>query len=310
MQAITQTMDFVLGLEEDSKKDYLQLVAELAKAYSLCSTTDAAKEVNVEVGFHKAVKASIVKLIAVDGRKKTTAQLDQELNQLISRSISSDEVIDILGAVGLNKPNIAILSDEFLEEVRGMKQKNLAVELLNRLLQGDIKGFRRHNLVQSKKFSEMLEASIHKYQNRAIETTQVIMELIELAKNVRDAENRGEKTGLSDDELAFYDALADNESAKEVMGDEILKQIARDLTESIRKNISVDWSIRKSVQAKMKMIIKRLLKKYGYPPDRTAAAVETVMEQTQLMCVSESGKYSYKEHTDEMMVAAEKGELQ
>ncbi|MCH3959811.1 MAG: type I restriction endonuclease subunit R [Selenomonas sp.] len=310
MQAITQTMDFVLGLEEDSKKDYLQLVAELAKAYSLCSTTDAAKEVNVEVGFHKAVKASIVKLIAVDGRKKTTAQLDQELNQLISRSISSNEVVDILGAVGLNKPNIAILSDEFLEEVRGMKQKNLAVELLKRLLQGDIKGFRRHNLVQSKKFSEMLEASIHKYQNRAIETTQVIMELIELAKNVRAAENRGEKTGLSDDELAFYDALADNESAKEVMGDEILKQIARDLTESIRKNISVDWSIRKSVQAKMKMIIKRLLKKYGYPPDQTAAAVETVMEQTKLMCVSESGKYSYEEYGGEMLVAAEKGELQ
>jgi type I restriction enzyme R subunit len=288
MQAIVETMDYIIGLREDRKNDYIKLVTEMARAYSLCATTDIAESLNLDVGFHKAVKASLVKMISDDGKKKTTSQLDSELNQLLSKAISSNEVVDILGSVGLSKPNIAILSDEFLEEVKGMKQKNLAVELLNRLLKGNIKTFSRRNLVQSKKFSELLEASIRKYQNRAIETTQVIMELIELAKQISEAEKRGESTGLTPDELAFYDALAENESAREVMGDEILVQIAKDLTASIKNNISVDWAIRESVQAKMKMTIKRLLKKYGYPPDKTAKAVDIVMEQTKLMCQNES----------------------
>ncbi len=288
MQAIVETMDYIIGLREDRKNDYIKLVTEMARVYSLCATTDVAESLNVEVGFHKAVKASLVKMISEDNRKKTTSQLDSELNQLISKSISSNEVVDILGSVGLSKPNIAILSEEFLEEVKGMKQKNLAIELLNRLLKGSIKTFSRRNLVQSKKFSELLEAAIRKYQNRAIETTQVIIELIELAKQISEAEKRGENTGLTPDELAFYDALADNESAKEIMGEDILKQIARDLTQSIKNNISVDWAIRESVQAKMKMTIKRLLKKYGYPPDKTAKAVDIVMEQTKLMCQNES----------------------
>ncbi|SDH42616.1 type I restriction endonuclease subunit R [Desulfosporosinus hippei] len=288
MQAIVGTMDFIIELREDRKNDYINLVTELARAYSLCATTDIAERLNMEVGFHKAVKASIVKIIADDDKKKTTSQLDSELNQLISKSISSNEVVDILASVGLNKPNIAILSDEFLEEIKGMKQRNLAVELLNKLLKGNIRSFSKRNLIQSKKFSELLEASIRKYQNRTIETTQVIMELIELAKEITEAEKRGESTGLTSDELAFYDALADNESACEIMGDEVLKQIARDLTQAIKKNISVDWSIRESVQAKMKMIIKRLLKKYGYPPDKTPRAVEIIMEQTKLMCQNES----------------------
>lgn len=287
MQAITGTMDYIIGLREDRKNDYMKLVTELSRAYSLCATTDTAERLNVEVGFHKAVKASLIKIMADGSKKKTTKQLDEELNQLISKSISSDEVVDILTSVGLNKPNIAILSEEFLEEVKGMKHKNLAVELLNRLLKGGIKSLSRHNLVKSKKFSELLEASIKKYQNRTIETTKVIMELIELAKQISEAEKRGISTGLTEDELAFYDALAENESAREVMGDDILKQIAIDLTKSIKNNISVDWSIRESVQAKMRMIIKRLLKKYGYPPDKTPKAVEIVMEQTKLMCQSE-----------------------
>lgn len=288
MQAIVETMDFIIGLREDRKKDYIQLVTEMAKAYSLCATTDTAEKLNVEVSFHKAVKAALVKIMNGEGKPKTPSQLDSELNQLISKSISSNEVVDILGSVGLSKPNIAILSEEFLEEIKGTQQKNLAVELLNRLLKGNIKTFSRRNLVQSKKFSELLDASIRKYQNRLIHTTQVIEELIELAKKISEASKRGESTGLSADELAFYDALAENESAREVMGDEILMQIARELTESIRKNISVDWAIRESVQAKMKMTIKRLLKKYGYPPDKTPKAVEVVMEQTKLMCEHES----------------------
>lgn len=288
MQAIVETMDFIIEFRDERKNDYIRLATELVRAYSLCATTDIAERLNMEVGFHKAVKASLVKIISDDNKRKTTAQLDHELNQLISKSISSNEVVDILGSVGLNKPNIAVLSDEFLEEVRGIKQKNLAVELLNRLLKGTIKSFSKHNLVQSKKFSELLEASIRKYQNRAIETTQIIMELIELAKKISEAEKRGESTGLTPDELAFYDALADNESAKEIMGEDILKQIARDLTVAIKNNISVDWAIRESVQAKMKMTVKRLLKKYGYPPDKTAKAVDIVMEQTKLMCKNES----------------------
>ncbi|NLK49378.1 MAG: type I restriction endonuclease subunit R, partial [Candidatus Cloacimonetes bacterium] len=182
MQAIVETMDYIIGLREDRKNDYVKLVTEMAKAYSLCATTDIAESLNLEVGFHKAVKAGLVKMISDDSKKKTISQLDSELNQLLSKAISSNEVIDILGSIGLSKPNIAILSDEFLEEVKGMKQKNLAVELLNRLLKGNIKTFSRRNLVQSKKFSELLEASIRRYQNIAIETTQVIMELIELAK--------------------------------------------------------------------------------------------------------------------------------
>ena len=288
MKAIVETMDYIIGLREERKNDYINLVTEMARAYSLCATTETAERLNIDVGFHKAVKASLIKLISEDNKKKTTSQLDSELNQLISKSISSNEVIDILDSVGLSKPNIAILSDEFLEEVKGMKQKNLAVELLQRLIKGNIKSFSRRNLVQSKKFSELLEVALRKYQNRAIETTQIIMELIELAKQISEAEKRGESTGLTSDELAFYDALADNESAREIMGDEILKQIAIDLTKSIKNNISIDWAIRDSVQAKMRMLIRRLLKKYGYPPDKSENAVRIVMEQTKLMCQNES----------------------
>jgi type I restriction enzyme R subunit len=305
MQAIVEIMDYIIEFRDERKNDYIKLATELARAYSLCATTDIAKRLNMDVGFHKAVKASLVKIISDDNKKKTTAQLDSELNQLISKSISSNEIVDILGSVGLSKPNIAILSDEFLEEVKGMKQKNLAVELLSRLLKGSIKGFSRRNLVQSKKFSELLDAAIKKYQNRAIETTQVIMELIELAKEISEAEKRGESTGLTADELAFYDALSDNESAKEIMGEDILKQIARDLTASIKSNISVDWAIRESVQAKMKMIIKRLLKKYGYPPDKTAKAVDIVMEQTKLMCKNESVEYRRQPEQSEGLKVAQ-----
>ncbi len=276
----------MIGLGQKRKDTYLALVQELARAYSPCATSHIAERLNLEVGFHKAVKTSLMKMMSEDNKKKTTTQLDRELNQLISKAISSNEVIDILGSVGLAKPNLAILSDEFLEEVKGMK-KNVAVELHNRLLKGDIKAFSRKNIVQSKKFSELLETSIKKYQNRTVETTQIIMELITLAKQMSEAEKRGERTGLTPDELAFYDALADNDAAKEMLGDETLKQIARELTAAIKHDIRVDWAIRESVQAKMRMTIKRLLKKYGYPPDQSEKAVAVVLEQTKLMCQNE-----------------------
>lgn len=291
MQAITQTMDFVLGLSKEDKEGYLKIVNEMARAYSLCSTTDVALSLNIEVGFHKAVRAAIIKIQSDIGPKKTITQLDAELNQLISKSISSNEVVDLLDSVGLNKPNIGILSDEFLEEVKSMKQKNLAVELLNRLLKGKLRSFSKQNLVQSHKFSELLTNTLIKYQNRAIETAIIIQELIDLARQISEAEDRGIKSGLSSDELAFYDALADNESAKAILGDETLKQIARELTVSIRNDMSVDWTIRESVQAKMKTTIKRLLKKYGYPPDQSARAVEVVLEQSKLMALSITEEY-------------------
>jgi len=179
----------------------------------------------VEIGFFKAVKVGIIKLIPAGGTRKTKAQIEAQLNQLIGKSISSEEVVDILSVVGLDKPNIGILSDEFLEEVRGLPQKNLAVELLRRLLAGKVKSVSRSNLIQSKKFSEMLENALKKYQNRSIENDQVIMELIELAKQMNELQKRGESVGLTSDELAFYDALGSNDAAVMIMGDDILKQM-------------------------------------------------------------------------------------
>lgn len=286
MQAIVATVDYIIGLREERKKDYLKLVTELAKAFSLCATTDDAKLHNVEIAFHKAVKAGIIKMIPNADNKKTVSQLDTQINQLISRSLVSNEVVDILGAVGLNKQNIAILSDEFLEEVRRLPQKNLAVELLNKLLAGKVKSISRKNLIQSKRFSERLEASLKKYQNRTIETTQVILELIELAKQINAGLNKGSESGLTDDEIAFYDALADNESAQQVLGDENLRIIARELTKAIKNEMSVDWWVRESVQAKMRQVVRRLLVKYGYPPDKSKLAVDLVMQQARAMCDS------------------------
>lgn len=284
MNAVVATIDYVIGLRDNRKKDYLNLVTELAHAFSLCATTDIAKEHNLEIAFHKAVKAGIIKMIPDTNKKKTGAQLDAQINQLISKSLISDEVIDIFGYAGLDKQNIAILSDEFLEEVRALPQKNLAVELLNKLLAGKVKSIARKNMIQSRKFSERLEASLKKYQNRTVETTQVILELIELAKTINDGINKGTESGLTDDEIAFYDALADNNSAIDVLGGANLRIIARELTKAIKNEMSVDWWIRESVQAKMRQVIRRLLAKYGYPPDKSKIAIELVMQQARAMC--------------------------
>ena len=299
MKAIVACIDFVLGLGENGKKDFLNYVTELARAYALCSTTDEAEALNVEIGFFKAVKVGIIKLIPAGGARKTKSQIEAQLNQLIGKSIISEEVVDILSVVGLDKTNIGILSEEFLEEVRGLPQKNLAVELLKRLIAGKVKSVSRSNLIQSKKFSEMLENALKKYQNRSIETTQVIMELIELAKQMNEMQKRGESVGLSSDELAFYDALGSSDAAVMIMGDDILKQIARDLTTTIKNNLGVDWAIRETVRAQMRLTVKKLLKKYGYPPDKQELAVKTVMEQAELMCGNEveyETEYPEKSH--------------
>ncbi|PEP71843.1 DEAD/DEAH box helicase [Bacillus wiedmannii] len=283
IKAIVNTMDYVIGLGEDEKKRFLNTVTELSKAYALCATTPEAEELNDEIGFFKAVKASIVKTIGDGSKKKTASQMDAQINQLISKSVISENVVDIYKELGLENPDISILSDQFLEDVRALPQKNLAVELLNRLLNGKVKNVQRSNLIQARKFSEMLQKSLNKYNKRTIETSKVIEELIELAKEMDAAYKRGEKTGMVKEEIAFYDALASHETAEQVLGDDTLKIIAHELTRSIKENMSIDWNLRESARAKMRITVKRLLKKYGYPPDLQEDAIEIVIEQAERM---------------------------
>lgn len=284
MQCIVSGVDFVLGKEEPDKKEFLNLVAEIGKAYALCSTSDAAQNINVEISYFKAVKSGIVKILPKDKPKKTKDQIEYEIGQLVSKSVISEEVVDILAAVGLNKPDISILSDEFLDEVKGIPQKNLALELLRRLLDGKIRAIARKNVVQAKKFSEMLESSVNQYAKRSLETAEVIKALVDMAKDMNELHKRGEELGLSEDELAFYDAISSNESAKDFYENDTLKQIAKELTISIKGNLKVDWDVRESVRAQMRITIKRLLRKYKYPPDKQADAVDLIIEQAEKMC--------------------------
>ena len=283
IKAIVSTMDFVIGLGEEEKKRFLNTVTELSKAYALCATTEEAEEINDEIGFFKAVKASIVKSIGDGSKKKTATQMDAQINQLISKSVISEDVVDIYKELGLENPDISILSDQFLEDVRALPQKNLAVELLNRLLNGKVKSVQRKNLIQARKFSEMLSNALNKYNKRTIETSKVIEELIELAKEMDAAVKRGEANGMNSDEVAFYDALASHETAEQVLGDDTLKIIAHELTQSIKANLSIDWNLRESARAKMRVTVKHLLKKYGYPPDLRKEAIDIVIEQAELM---------------------------
>ena len=283
IRAIVTTMDFVIGLGEEEKKRFLDTVTELSKAYALCATTPEAEELNDEIGFFKAVKASIVKTIGDGSKKKTATQMDAQINQLISKSVISEEVIDIYKELGLENPDISILSDQFLEDVRALPEKNLAVELLNRLINGKVKSVQRSNLIKARKFSDMLSNALNKYNKRTIETSKVIEELIELAKEMDEAFKRGEQQGMMKEEIAFYDALASHETAEQVLGDDTLKIIAHELTKSIKENMSIDWNLRDSARAKMRVIVKRLLKKYGYPPEISKLAIDTVIEQAELM---------------------------
>lgn len=283
MQTLINTMDYVIGLGESEKKRYLNTVTELAKAYALCATTDEAQAINDEIAFFKAVKATIVKQLGKGSGRKTGDQLDYELNQLISKSVISEDVIDIYKELGIDNPELSILSDKFLEDVQALPQKNLAIALLDRLLAGKVKSIERVNLIQARKFSEMLNDSLNRYNKRTIETSKVIEELIILAKEMDAAHKRGEHTGMIREEVAFYDALASHETAEQVLGDEVLKAIAHELTKSIKDNMSIDWNLRENARAKMRVTVKRLLKKYGYPPDLQKIAIDTVIEQAELM---------------------------
>jgi len=280
MSLIASAMDYILA-QKDGKERFVKYTTELLKAFALSVPNEEALKLRDDVGFFQALKSQFIKNTVTPG--KTQEELDSAIRQIISRAVVSDKVVDIFDSLGMKKPDISILSDEFLEEIKGLKQKNLAFELLKKLLNDEIKTRSRKNLVQSKSFAEMLEKSIRKYQNKSIETAKVIEELIRLAKDMREASKRGEKLNLTDDEVAFYDALEVNDSAVKVLGNETLRAIARELADTIRKNVKIDWTLRESVQAKLRISVKRILKKYGYPPDKQKKATDTVLEQATLI---------------------------
>ncbi|MCX7279728.1 MAG: type I restriction endonuclease subunit R [Burkholderiales bacterium] len=276
----------VLGLQtglpgkgqRDGKKRFADNAVAMARAFTLCCTLDEAKLVREEVAFLQGVKVILTKKDAT-AQKRSDEARDLAVRQIINQAVVSDVVVDIFDAVGLDKPNIGLLDDAFLAQVRSLPERNLAVELLQRLLEGEVKSRFASNVVQDRKFSEMLANVITRYQNRSIETAQVMEELVEMAKQFRAAASRGETLGLTEDELRFYDALAANESAVRELSDETLKKIAHELTENLRQNLSVDWSERESVRAKLRLMVKRILRKYKYPPDLQDSAVELVLQQ-------------------------------
>ena len=268
--------------QEYGKNRFVKAVSDLSKAFALAVPHEKALEIRDDVAFFQAVRSVLTKSTG-DGRR-SPEEIELAIRQIVSKAVSSDEVIDIFAAAGLKKPDISILSDEFLAEVRGMPQRNLAVEMLRKLIEGEIRARGRKNIVQARSFAELLGAAIRRYQNRAIETAQVIEELIRLARDMREATRRGEELGLTEDEVAFYDALEVNDSAVSVLGDETLRLIAQELVKSVRNSITIDWTVRENVRAQMRVIIKRILRKYGYPPDKQARATELVLEQAEVLC--------------------------
>lgn len=282
MTIILEAQEFILSLE-DGKDRFARQVTLLSKAFALSVPHLDALRIKDELGFFQAVKARLTKFEPT-GSGKSDEEVETAIRQIVDRAVVAEGIIDIFDAAGIKKPDISILSEEFLAEVRGMQRKNLAMELLRKLLNDELKLRLKKNLVQSRKLSEMLEQTIRKYQNNLLTTTQVIEELIRIAKDIRESDRRGESLGLSDDELAFYDALANNDSAREVLGDKILKELAIVLVDRVRANVSIDWTLKESVQAKLRTIVKRLLRKYGYPPDKQQLATETILKQTELLC--------------------------
>lgn len=269
--------------QDDGKKRFVQVVTEISRAFALCAASDEAVEIRDDVSFFQTIQAALNKQITT--QKKTPEQIDAAIRQLVSGAITADgEIIDVFTAAGLPKPDIGILSEQFLAEVRGLKHKNVAAELLEKLLKDEIKVRAKRNLVQSQVFSEKLKKALNAYHNRAISTVEFIDELIKMAKEVSAADQHAKERGLSREEEAFYDALAANESAKQVMGDEKLMVIAGELISQVRKNVSIDWTLRESAQAKIRVMVKRILNRFGYPPDLQDAAVQTVLAQAKLLC--------------------------
>ncbi len=276
---IPECLDHILA-QEDGKRRYADTVLQMTKAFALCGTLDEALELSPEVAFHQAIRAPLVKGGSGDPPKK---DVDYELRQLVSQAVVGEGVSDVFKLAGLESPDISILSDQFLNEVMKMPHKNLAVELLQRLLKDEVKSKFRTNVVKQRKFSDLLEKSLGKYANRAIEAAQVIEELIAMAKQFQEDLARRDSHQLSDEEEAFYDALAKNESAHELMGEEVLVEMAREVAKKLRENLTVDWAVRDSVRAKLRILIRTLLRKYKYPPDEQKDAVEMVLRQAEVI---------------------------
>ena len=270
--------------QEDGKERCLRAVRELSQAFALAVPHDDAIRIRDDVAFFQAVRSVLAKRAGSEARPEE--ELDYAIRQIVSRSVASEGVVDIFAGAGLEKPDISILSEEFLAEVRGMKQRNLAVELLQKLLKGELAVRRRKNVVQARSFAEMLEQTVRRYANRAIEASQVIEELLQLAREMREANARGEKLGLTEDELAFYDALETNDSAVKVLGDDTLREIAQQLVKTVRANVKIDWTLRENVRANLRRMVKRVLRKHGYPPDKQEKATKTVLEQAEALSAS------------------------
>ena len=267
--------------QENGKDRCLRAVRELSQAFALAVPHEETMRIRDDVGFFQAVRAQLIK--RAPGEARSEEELDLAVRQIISRAVASEGVLDVFAAAGLDKPDISVLSDQFLAEVRGMPQRNLAVELLQKLLRGEISTKRRKNVVQARSFAEMLEQTLRRYQNRAIEAAQVIEELIQLAREMREANARGERLGLDEDELAFYDALEANDSAVQVLGDDTLRDIARELVETVRRNVTIDWTLRENVRARLRVLVRRILRIHGYPPDKQEKATRTVLEQAEVL---------------------------
>jgi type I restriction enzyme R subunit len=280
MTTILEAQEHILSLQ-DGKDRFVREVALLSRAFALSVPHQDAMNVRDDVGFFQAVKARLVKF-EPEGAGKSDAEIDTAIKQIVDKAVVSEGIVDIFDAAGIKKPDISILSDEFLTEIKGMERKNLAVELLKKLLNDEIRVRTKKNRIQSKKLSEMLGSAIKRYQNNLLTSAQVIEELIKLAKEIREADKRGVDLGLSEEELAFYDALANNQSARDVLGDVTLRDLARVLVSKVKANTAIDWTIKESIQAKLRVVVKRTLNQYGYPPDQQLLATENVLKQAEL----------------------------
>jgi type I restriction enzyme R subunit len=269
--------------QKDGKKRFVTGVNALVKAYSLAGAHDSAMKIKHEVALFVNLKASFVKNTVTEEEEKGSEEIDLAMKQLVSKATLPVGVIDLLASYGVKSPDISILSENFLDEIQDMKHKNMAIELLNRLLNNEIKSRSKKNLVQSKTFTEMLQEAIRKYEHRTVEASQILAELVKLAREMREAYQRGEKLKLSDDEIAFYDALEVNDSAVKILGDQTLQIIAKEIVVSIRQNATIDWTKKQNVRARLRLAVKKILKKYGYPPDKQEKATQTVLEQAEVI---------------------------
>jgi type I restriction enzyme R subunit len=283
LSLILEAEEYVLGLD-DGKNRFTREVTLLGKAFALVAPDEAAMAIKDELAFFQAVKARLAKFEPGNGRSED--EIDTAIRQLIDEAVVSDQVVDVFDAAGIKKPDISILSDEFMAEIQGMQHKNLALELLKKILNDEIRTRSSRNMTQSRKLSEMLDGAINRYQNNLLTAAEIIQELIDMAREITAADKRGEELGLTEDELTFYDALEVNDSAVAILGDDKLREIAHDLVEQVRKNATIDWTVKETVRSRMKVMVKRILRKHGYPPDKQAAATESILQQAELLAAS------------------------